>query len=192
MRARGSTEANLWSEWPELHLLRRGEFLDHREAARKPLRILLPGRAVAVGIDLRLLVKLHQIIAGEFPQLKRLEEEVKAKARERMLKPTGPGVLSPESILKTLKTGRTKIKRRGPNERIAVRSLHAIPRRIEASKKTRLQEMPGVCPGPLKDLSELLVLSDLRHFEASSLPCEELALAPCCFCSYLRPPGSFS
>ena len=97
-----STEANLWNEWPELHLLRRGEFLEHhREAARKPLRILLPGRAVAVGIDLRLLVKLHQIIAGEFPQLKRFEEEVKAKARERMLKPTGPGVFPAESILKT-------------------------------------------------------------------------------------------
>ena len=85
-----------------------------------------------------------------------------------MLKPTGPGVLSPESILKT---GRKEMKRRGPNERIAVRSLHAIPRRIEASKKTRLKEMLGVCPGTLKDLSELLLLSYLR-----SIQCHQTAL----------------
>ena len=99
---RRSTKANLRNAWPELHLLCRGDvFEHHREAARKPLLILLPRRAVAVGVGLRLEVKLHQIIAGEFPQLKGLEEEMKAKARERMLKPTGPGVFPAKSILKT-------------------------------------------------------------------------------------------
>ena len=71
-----------------------------------------------------------------------------AKAR-RMLEPAGRVVFPTKGILKT---GRETMKRCRPYKRVTVRRL----------EKARLEEMPGICPGWLKDLCELLLLSDLR------------------------------
>ena len=88
--------------------------------------ILLPRRTVAVRVDFRLEIELDKVVPSELPKLESLEEEMKAKSRERVLKPTGPGELTSKSILQA---GRETVKRCDPNERISVCRLHSVPRR---------------------------------------------------------------
>ena len=78
---RRSREANLWNEWPELHLLRPSDLIKHnRETARILVLILLPRRTIAIRINLWLEVELDKVITRELPKFECLEEEVEAKS----------------------------------------------------------------------------------------------------------------
>ena len=39
------------------------------------------------------------------------------------------------------------MKRCRPDERVTIRRLHLVPRRINTLEKARLEEVPGICPG---------------------------------------------
>ena len=78
MRKR-STETNVLDQWPEFHLLRLRESVEHsRNATRKTLLILLIRRAIAIGVNLWLVLVLDKIVPSELAKFGRFEEEVQA------------------------------------------------------------------------------------------------------------------
>ena len=77
-----TTEANFMNEWPEFHLLRLCECIEHsrdgRDATRKTLLILLIWRTIAIGVNLWLLMELDKVVPSELAELECLEAEVQA------------------------------------------------------------------------------------------------------------------
>ena len=72
-----SSEAEFMNEWPELHLLRLCECIEHgRDAARKTLLVLLIWRTIAIGVNPWLVLDFDKVVPSELAELERLEEEV--------------------------------------------------------------------------------------------------------------------